>query len=76
MLPQTTREEAARVAERIRVVFFEHAFYPKTSGGVHVSISLGATSYQSGESVSDLVDRADQNMYAAKKCGRNSTICK
>ena len=76
VLPQTTREEAARVAERIRVVFFEHAFYPKTSDGVHVSISLGVTSYQSGESVSDLVDRADQNMYAAKKCGRNSTICK
>lgn len=76
VLPQTTREEAARVAERIRVVFFEHTFYPKASDGVHVSISLGVTSHRPGESVSDLVDRADQNMYAAKKCGRNATICR
>jgi two-component system, cell cycle response regulator len=29
VLPETTREEAARVAERIRITFFEHAFYPK-----------------------------------------------
>lgn len=76
VLPETTREEAARVAERIRITFFEHAFYPKDAQGVHVSLSLGVTSYCPGESVSDLVDRADQNMYAAKRCGRNATVCR
>ena len=76
VLPQTVREEAARVAERIRVVFFEHAFYPRSGDGIHVSISIGVTSFCPGESVSDLVDRADQNMYAAKKCGRNATVCR
>lgn len=76
VLPETIREEAARVAERIRVTFFEHTFYPKDGEGVHVSISLGVTSYCPGESVSTLVDRADRNMYAAKKCGRNATICR
>lgn len=76
VLPEAPREEAARVAERIRVTFFEHAFYPKNTQGVHVSLSIGVTSYNPGESVSDLVDRADQNMYAAKKYGRNTTVCK
>jgi len=76
VLPQTAREEAARVAERIRVVFYEHAFYPRSGDGIHVSISIGVTSFCPGESVSDLVDRADQNMYAAKKCGRNATVCR
>lgn len=76
ILPETNREEAARVAERIRLTFFEHAFFPEPGEGVHVSISLGVTSYIYGESTSDLVDRADQNMYAAKKSGRNATFCR
>jgi diguanylate cyclase (GGDEF)-like protein len=76
VLPATNREEAARVAERIRASFNEHAFFPRSGTEVHVSISLGVTSYNPGESVSDFVDRADQNMYAAKKCGRNTTVCR
>ena len=76
ILPESNREEAARVAERIRLAFFEHTFFPAPGTGVHVSISLGVTSYVYGESVSDLVDRADQNMYAAKKSGRNTTVCR
>jgi diguanylate cyclase (GGDEF)-like protein len=75
ILPETPREEAARVAERIRAVFFSHAFFPEKDIPVHVSVSVGVTSYVSGESVSELVDRADRNMYAAKKRGRNTTVC-
>lgn len=76
VLPATNREEAARVAERIRCSFHEHAFFPRPGTEVHVAISLGVTSYVPGESISDFVDRADQNMYAAKKCGRNTTVCR
>ncbi len=76
VLPTTNREEAARVAERIRCTFQEHAFFPRSGTEVHVTISLGVTSYVPGESVSDFVDRADQNMYSAKKCGRNTTVCR
>jgi len=76
ILPETPREEAARVAERIRCVFHEHAFFPVEDTEVHVSISVGVTGYVPGESVADLVGRADRNMYAAKKCGRNTTICR
>jgi diguanylate cyclase (GGDEF)-like protein len=75
ILPETPCEEAARVAERIRLVFFGHTFFPEKDTPVHVSVSVGVTSYVSGESVSDLVDRADRNMYAAKKRGRNTTVC-
>lgn len=76
VLPGTNREEAARVAERIRCSFHEHAFFPRPGTEVHATVSLGVTSYEPGESVSDFVDRADQNMYSAKKCGRNTTVCK
>lgn len=76
ILPETTCEEAARVAERIRITFFEHPFYPEAETEVHVSISLGITAYLFGETTSDLVDRADQNMYRAKKSGRNTTVCR
>ena len=76
ILPETSCDEAARVAERIRITFFEHAFYPEDGTEVHVSISLGITGYLFGETTSDLVDRADQNMYRAKKAGRNTTVCR
>lgn len=76
ILPETTREEAARVAERIRLCFAEHAFFPRNGEETHVTLSLGVTSYIRGESSADLVDRADRNMYLAKNTGRNTTVCR
>ncbi len=76
ILPATCREEAARVAERVRQAFLEHAFFPKDGCEVHVSLSIGVTSFRRGESVSDLVERVDQNLYVAKNAGRNTTVCR
>lgn len=74
LLPETPREEAGRVAERVRQAFFAHAFYPQRGVEVHVSLSQGVTGMLRGEAASDLLERADRNMYAAKKAGRNITI--
>lgn len=76
ILPATCREEAARVAERVRLAFLEHAFFPKDGVEAHVTLSIGVSCFRRGESVSDLVERVDQNLYAAKNAGRNTTVCR
>lgn len=76
ILPATCREEAARVAERVRLAFLQHAFFPKDGVEAHVSLSLGVSSFRRGESVAELVERVDQNLYAAKSAGRNTTVCR
>lgn len=77
LLPETQPDEAVRVAERIRTVFNEHAFFPKNGTEVHVTLSLGVTRFKCGaESPSNFLERADRNMYTAKKNGRNRTFCR
>jgi GGDEF domain-containing protein len=40
----------------------------------HVTISIGAVSYDEGEAVNELIKRLDKNMYIAKESGRNQVI--
>jgi diguanylate cyclase len=45
-------------------------------GEVHVTASVGGTMYKTTEDASALLERADQNLYAAKHAGRNRTYWK
>jgi len=73
ILPETDKSGGARVAERIRQMVFDHKFM----GGdrkrtVTLSISGGLTTYpDDGSAMRELVDIADQGLYAAKNAGRN-----
>ena len=40
-----------------------------------MTISLGVTTYATGEAISDFMERADQALYLAKKLGRNRVMC-
>ncbi|MED5407051.1 MAG: ammonium transporter [Pseudomonadota bacterium] len=40
-------------------------------GPIHLTISIGATDYRSGETPGDTLQRADDALYAAKAAGRN-----
>ncbi|MEC9329246.1 MAG: GGDEF domain-containing protein [Pseudomonadota bacterium] len=40
-------------------------------GSIHLTISIGATDYRSGETPGDTLQRADDALYAAKAAGRN-----
>ena len=40
-------------------------------GTIHLTISIGATEYRSGETAGDALQRADDALYAAKAGGRN-----
>jgi PleD family two-component response regulator len=41
------------------------------SRGLHLSISLGASTFQEGDTPASFVERADAAMYTAKRSGRN-----
>jgi two-component system cell cycle response regulator len=73
ILPDTGIETAMAVAERLRG---QIAGAPMTAKGVEgpipVTTSLGVTiASDPGESVDDLIGRADRALYAAKRNGRN-----
>jgi len=38
---------------------------------IHLTISAGITNHVSGDSVEDIINRADNALYDAKKCGKN-----
>lgn len=64
--------QAMAVAEKIRVALLPPV--PLADGSVSITISIGVTLAQSGESVASLINRADQALYQAKCKGRNQVI--
>lgn len=60
-------EAARQIAERLRQRIAESTFEPVG----HVTVSVGLSAWQPGDSRDDLVRRADQALYEAKAAGRN-----
>lgn len=65
---------AAKVAERIRQKFASTTFRPAGDERIQKTVSIGLTHYSPPENEKDLIARADQNMYQAKKSGKNQVI--
>jgi two-component system, cell cycle response regulator len=75
ILPSTPLDGATLVAERARAAL-EHATVCTPAGTqVPVTASFGVAQLQPGETIDQLVDRADRAMYAAKSGGRNRVEC-
>ena len=73
ILPGTNLAGGLTVGERLRQVLERRPILNRTTGqrlGV-VTCSVGVSEYRTGESVSDLIDRADRALYRAKHAGRN-----
>ncbi|MEV6599928.1 GGDEF domain-containing protein [Actinoplanes sp. NPDC051346] len=66
----TGEHEGRKVAERIRQVI-EARDWTAIAPGLHVTLSMGLATWRPGESGRDLYDRADGNLYTAKRAGRN-----
>lgn len=77
ILPDTTSGGATAVAENIRKTVASKRLKKKGSDDAigAVTMSLGVTSFHSGEDISNFIERADQALYMAKELGRNRVIC-
>ncbi|HWI50659.1 MAG TPA: diguanylate cyclase [Symbiobacteriaceae bacterium] len=71
LLPGTDKAEATYVAEKIRHAV-EHHPYCFESQQIGVTVSIGVVAYPvDGNEVAQLMQRADEALYAAKAAGRN-----
>jgi two-component system cell cycle response regulator len=70
-MPCTGLEGALTVADRLRQAVEEHEVTDPRGQRVAVTASFGVAELAAGETVEQVVDRADRAMYAAKSAGRN-----
>jgi len=71
LLPDTLEAAAAVVAEQLRASVAETALVD----GRQVTLSIGVSELQPGESPDSWMKHADDALYAAKKAGRNRVVC-
>ena len=73
IFPETTREEAARLAERIRLLL--HRLFPDPQISREVRASFGVAAFPADAALpEDLVASADRALYAAKTAGRDRVV--
>lgn len=63
----TNENSLKQLAEKIRALVECHEF----EDGQRISVSLGATMSEQGDSIMQLIDRADEALYRAKEAGKN-----
>lgn len=74
LLPNTSIDGAYEIAERLRLTIASKTIFCKLSP-INYTISAGVTTFSKYDlSVENILARADDAMYAAKKAGRNRII--
>lgn len=71
LLVETDAGQAMTVAERIRATAAAMVI-PTDAGDLTVTVSIGVAALCASDSVNDLLKRADDALYEAKKSGRNT----
>jgi two-component system cell cycle response regulator len=75
VLPATEMAVAERIAERMRKSVSARRFSAGTDGGLAITISAGVASLSGvNDKVEDILKRADQALYRAKRDGRNRVV--
>jgi two-component system cell cycle response regulator len=75
VMPDTPPERAQRIAERLRQRIEEEPFKVSTGAEIRATISVGVTTCREDDDLAaDLLRRADEAMYRAKRSGRNKVI--
>ncbi len=76
ILPETDADQAGMVAARLRQSVESHPFEGgETQPGGHLTISVGAAAAPThAATVKELIERADQALYHAKRTGRNLSV--
>ena len=76
ILPETSKQEALVVAERIRASIAEHLFTTSTGNSIgNVTVTIGLSSFpEDAQERVELIDKADKSLYQGKTSGKNR-IC-
>ncbi|PLW77446.1 GGDEF domain-containing protein [Cohaesibacter celericrescens] len=77
ILPRTNLRQAVAVAENIRKAVMAKELIKRSTGENlgRITISIGCSVFTPGDHAQDLIERADQCMYTAKRQGRNLVKC-
>ncbi|MDH5784867.1 MAG: GGDEF domain-containing protein [Chromatiales bacterium] len=67
ILPNTTKDGAVKLAEKLRKIFAEYKFEKVGQK----TVSFGVASYRPGDDADSFLTRADKCLYHAKAAGRN-----
>ncbi len=70
---QTDGKNTLAIAERIRAMV-ENTVFQTCAGEIKITISLGVAERRLDENKEALIQRADKNLYHAKKTGRNKVV--
>ena len=75
VLPYTQKEDAAAIAERIRVAFESCAVAVNDHLSLSISMSIGVADFAPGvDTVQYLIQKADKALYTAKFDGKNKVV--
>lgn len=76
-LPGANAEETARIAERVRLsIENQHILVSDPGRAIKITASFGISSFVPGEAVTvdELIKKADEALYMAKRGGRNRVV--
>jgi diguanylate cyclase len=76
VLPKTSIEAAAGIADRLRQAVMKGELVKQTTGEKRsaLTISIGVAALHEGASAQSLIEAADVCLYAAKRSGRNCVV--
>ena len=74
ILPETVGPGAVEVAERIRKELAAMPLFLKSKTSRFITASMGVSELQAKDKSSEFIRRADKNLYAAKREGKNRVI--
>ncbi|HOZ06613.1 MAG TPA: GGDEF domain-containing protein [Arenimonas sp.] len=74
ILPEAEIGAAAMLAERLRKGFADETVRSDNDQEIRCTVSIGLATYQSGETESQFIRRADEANYEAKRRGKNCVV--
>jgi len=73
-MPNVAKQDAFRIAERIRVHFETESLRIINGRNLGATISLGIAQLENEDNIDTFLSRADAAMYKAKSCGKNRSM--